>query len=116
MPNLARALYPPRCCGLGPRRRQNKSFPGMDRGCISVRLGPNENPQAKRELLMQRFAILLAIFLAILAGVISVPLLGQQAGVGTIVRNDPALDKLVAPGTKIEKLPGDSRFMRDPYG
>jgi gluconolactonase len=79
-----------------------------------VRLGRNENLQAKRELLMQRFAVLLAIFLAILAGTITLPLLGQQAGVGTIVRNDPALDKLVAPGTKIEKLHGDFRFIEGP--
>ena len=63
---------------------------------------------------MQRFAVLLAIFLAILVGIITLPLLGQQAGVGTIVRNDPALDKLVAPGTKIEKLHGDFRFIEGP--
>ena len=59
---------------------------------------------------MKRFAILLAI----VTGVITVPMLGQQAGVGSIVRNDPALDKLVSPGTKIEKLHGDFRFIEGP--
>jgi len=59
---------------------------------------------------MKRFAILLAIT----AGLITVPMLGQQAGVGSIVRNDPALDKLVSPGTKIEKLHGDFRFIEGP--
>jgi gluconolactonase len=59
---------------------------------------------------MKRFAILLAT----LAGVITLPMLGQQGGVGNIIRNDPALDKLVSPGTKIEKLHGGFRFIEGP--
>jgi len=42
------------------------------------------------------------------------PLMGQKSGVGSIVRNEPALDRLVLPGTKIEKLRGDFRFVEGP--
>ena len=44
----------------------------------------------------------------------AVPAAAQQAGVGSIVRSDPALDKLVSPGTKIEKLQGGFRFIEGP--
>jgi gluconolactonase len=53
------------------------------------------------------------IFLAVLASV-ATSMMGQQADVGKIVRNDPALDKLVSPGTKIEKLRGGFRFIEGP--
>jgi len=59
---------------------------------------------------MKYFAIALAAFVSVTA----VTLLGQQAGVGSIVRNDPAIDKLVSPGTKIEKLQGGFRFIEGP--
>ena len=55
----------------------------------------------------------LAILLAIVGG-LAAPTPGQQAGVGTIVRNDPALDKLVSPGAKIEKLRSGFRFIEGP--
>src|SRR5438105_4927992 len=59
----------------------------------------------------------LAVLLAIIAG-IAAPSLGQQAGagsgVGSIVRSDPALDKLVSPGTKIEKLHSGFGFIEGP--
>jgi gluconolactonase len=55
-----------------------------------------------------------AVAVAILASVSTMPVMGQQAGVGTIVRNDPAVDKLVSPGTKIEKLHGGFRFIEGP--
>jgi gluconolactonase len=54
-----------------------------------------------------------AILLGVIIGV-AVPILGQQAGVGSIVRNDPALDKLVSPGAKIEKLHSGFRFIEGP--
>jgi len=56
----------------------------------------------------------LAILLAMLASVTAMPMMGQRAGVGTIVRNDPAIDKLVPPGTKIEKLHGGFGFIEGP--
>lgn len=59
---------------------------------------------------MKHFAVLLAI----LASVGAMPGMGQQAGVGSIVRNDLAIDKLVSPGTKIEKLHGGFRFIEGP--
>src|SRR5689334_17238210 len=59
---------------------------------------------------MKYFATLLAILISATA----VPVTGQQAGVGTIVRTDPALDRLVSPGTKIEKLQGGFRFIEGP--
>lgn len=55
----------------------------------------------------------LAILLATITGV-AFPMLSQQAGVGTIVRSDPAIDKLVSPGAKIEKLQGGLRFIEGP--
>ncbi len=42
------------------------------------------------------------------------PLSGQSAPVGKIVRNDPALDKLVPPGAQVEKVRGDLRFTEGP--
>jgi gluconolactonase len=39
---------------------------------------------------------------------------GVGSGVGSILRTDPALDKLVAPGAKIEKVLGDLRFTEGP--
>ena len=55
------------------------------------------------------FAILLAIIASVAA-----PILGQQAQVGSIVRSDPAIDKLVSPGAKIEKLHSGFRFIEGP--
>lgn len=63
---------------------------------------------------MKRFAIIFAI----LAGVVAAPILGQQAGVGQdvgkIVRDDPALDKLISPAAKIETIHGGFRFTEGP--
>ena len=54
-----------------------------------------------------------AILLGVIIGV-AVPMLGQQTGVGNIVRNDPALDKLMSRGAKIEKLHSGFRFIEGP--
>ena len=54
------------------------------------------------------------IFCILLAGATIAPLSGQPAGVGKIVRDDPALDKLVPPGAKIEKLKDGFRFVEGP--
>ena len=56
----------------------------------------------------------LAILLAIVAGIAVLPMLSQQAAVGTIIRSDPAIDKLVSPGAKIEKLHSGFRFIEGP--
>ena len=56
----------------------------------------------------------LAMFLGILACVTGLPVMGQQSGAGNIVRNDPAMDKLVSPGTKVEKVQGGFRFIEGP--
>src|SRR6266567_2180489 len=66
--------------------------------------------QIKTESLMKKSVVLLAV----LAGVVASTMTGQQADVGKIVRNDPALDKLVSPAAKIEKLHGDFRFIEGP--
>ena len=60
----------------------------------------------------------------LLAGLLILPLGAQQptsqqptsqsATVATIVRNDPALDKLVPPGAKVEKVRGNFRFIEGP--
>jgi gluconolactonase len=42
------------------------------------------------------------------------PQAAQQATAGSITRSDPALDKLVAPGTKVEKVRGDFGFVEGP--
>jgi len=42
------------------------------------------------------------------------PLGAQQATVGSIVRSDPALDKIAPPGTSVEKVQGDFRFIEGP--
>jgi gluconolactonase len=55
-----------------------------------------------------------AISLVILAGVAALSAIGQQAEPGSVVRNDPAIDKLVSPGTKVEKLHGGFRFIEGP--
>src|SRR5690242_9858437 len=60
---------------------------------------------------MKKFVI---VVLAVLASVATTRLAGQQADVGKIVRNDPAIDKLVSPGAKIEKLHGGFRFIEGP--
>ena len=44
----------------------------------------------------------------------AVALNAQTAGVGTIVRTDAALDKLIAPGAKIEKVVDGFRFTEGP--
>jgi gluconolactonase len=48
------------------------------------------------------------------AGGVSLSLLAQEAGVGTIQRADPALDQLIPPGARIEKLAGGFRFTEGP--
>jgi gluconolactonase len=55
--------------------------------------------------LMQRILILC---------VAAAGLRGQSTGVGNIVRLDPALDKLIAPGTQVEKTLGGQRFTEGP--
>jgi gluconolactonase len=64
----------------------------------------------ERKCLMKHFAISLVI----LAGVAALSAIGQQAEPGSIVRNDPAIDKLVSPGTKVEKLHGGFGFIEGP--
>ena len=59
---------------------------------------------------MKRYVIVLAV----LASVAASSMMGQQAEMGKIVRTDPAIDKLISPGTKIEKLHGDFRFIEGP--
>ena len=54
------------------------------------------------------------ILLAILVSFTALSMVGQQAEVGSIVRHDPAIDKLVSPGTKIEKLHGGFGFIEGP--
>ena len=54
------------------------------------------------------------IVLAVLVSVAASSIIGQQAELGKIVRDDPAIDKLVSPGTKIEKLHGGFRFVEGP--
>jgi gluconolactonase len=63
---------------------------------------------------MKYFAVLFAIILAMLAGIAALPTMGQNEEVGKIVRTDPAIDKLVAPGTKIEKVHGGFGFTEGP--
>jgi gluconolactonase len=71
---------------------------------------PDNEEQVKKTIMMRY----LAIICAILASVLALPISAQQAGVGNIVRNDPAFDKLVPPGTKIEKLHSGFRFIEGP--
>ena len=63
---------------------------------------------------MKHFAILLAIILAMLAGIAASPMMGQNEEVGKIVRTDPAIDKLIAPGGKVEKVHGGFGFTEGP--
>lgn len=56
----------------------------------------------------------IAIAFATLASLAALPISAQQAGVGNIVRNDPAFDKLIPPGTKVEKLHGGFQFIEGP--
>src|ERR1035441_3668088 len=55
--------------------------------------------------------ILLAAFAILALGVHQAT---AQQDVGSVVRMDPALDKLVAPGTKVEKVHGDFGFVEGP--
>ena len=55
-----------------------------------------------------------AIALGLLLATSFPSLLAQQAEVGKIIRSDPALDKLIPPGAKIEKLHGGFRFIEGP--
>ena len=55
--------------------------------------------------------ILLAAFAILVLGV---PQATAQQAVGSVVRMDPALDKLVAPGAKVEKVHGDFGFVEGP--
>lgn len=59
---------------------------------------------------MKRFALLFAVVL----GMAGVPKLTAQTEAGDIVRNDPALDKLVSPESKVEKIHGGFRFVEGP--
>lgn len=72
-----------------------------------------EIPKSEGKFVTKYFAILLVIIAGIAA-----PILGQQAGagsgVGNIVRSDPALDRLVSSGTKIEKLHSGFGFIEGP--
>ena len=63
---------------------------------------------------MRRVAILLAIIFAIWAGIIALPTMGQNEPAGKIVRADPAIDKLISPGAKIEKVHGGFGFTEGP--
>src|SRR5579863_4183367 len=63
---------------------------------------------------MKRFAILLAIFLIMSAGFTAAPTMGQKDEAGKIVRTDPAIDKLISPDTKIEKVHGGFGFTEGP--
>ena len=54
------------------------------------------------------------IVLAVLVSVAASSIKGQQGELGKIVRDDPAIDKLVSPGAKIEKLHGGFRFVEGP--
>jgi len=55
-----------------------------------------------------------AIFLVVLVGVTALPIMAQQQQVGTVIRTDPAIDKLILPGTKIEKVHGGFGFIEGP--
>ncbi len=61
-----------------------------------------------KRIFLRRYPLVFAVLVAAL------PLLAQQAGGGTIIRKEPAFDKIVPPGTKIEKLHGDFRFTEGP--
>jgi gluconolactonase len=52
------------------------------------------------------------LFLCLCAS--ALPLLAQSAGVGSVKRLDPALDKLVPPGAVIEKVTGNLLFAEGP--
>jgi gluconolactonase len=56
----------------------------------------------------------LGALLLITVSVLTLNALGQQPAAGKVVRLDPALDKLVPPGAKIEKLLGNVRFAEGP--
>jgi gluconolactonase len=66
--------------------------------------------QVKRELPMRQFVI----FLTVLAAVTSGPIMAQQGLVGSVIRTDPAIDKLISSGTKIEKVHGGFGFTEGP--
>ena len=51
---------------------------------------------------------------AILMALAAAPAHAQDAGVGKIIRTDPALDKIVPVGAKVEKIRGDFRFIEGP--
>ncbi len=55
-----------------------------------------------------------SLFAMVLSGAAALVLGGQSAGVGRVVRVDPALDKLVPAGAKIEKLAGGFQFTEGP--
>lgn len=55
-----------------------------------------------------------AIRFILLAGFTILPLGAQQPSVGSIVRSDPALDKIVPAGAAVEKVFGDARFVEGP--
>lgn len=63
---------------------------------------------------MKCFAIVMAICFAVWAGIAALPTMGQKEEVGKIVRTDPAIDKLIAPGAKIEKVQGGFGFTEGP--
>jgi gluconolactonase len=64
---------------------------------------------------MNRNIIFLNLVIGTLIAAFAIPSMnGQTAGVGKIVRLDPALDKLVPPGAKIEKVHDGFRFIEGP--
>ena len=93
---------------LVPRRGSGYKCAGLALGRLEVK-SPVEGIFG-----MKHFAILLAIILAMLAGIAALPTMGQNEEVGKIVRTDPAIDKLIAPGTKIEKVHGGFGFTEGP--
>ena len=58
--------------------------------------------------------ILLAAFVILPIGLATGAPQATQPTVGSIARVDPALDKLVAPGTKVEKVRGGFGFIEGP--
>jgi gluconolactonase len=64
---------------------------------------------------MSRMAIVSILVAAFTqAAIMNLPLLAQEASRGSVTRMDPALDKLVPPDAKVEKVHGDFGFIEGP--
>src|ERR1700730_19246601 len=63
---------------------------------------------------MKHFPIIVAIVLAVSAGITGVPTMGQKEEPGKVLRTDPAIDKLISPDTKSEKVHGGFGFTEGP--